>query len=131
MILGLPWQSNYKIGCNWNREGKHFITIKGQFLALSIKLHVICQLAKTKGQFNIQHGTVTWITVKMPQNLNNNNLYKITTDRKLPSGIILLDVTHNLNYKQPGKLLMPLLNVAHKDVKLPEKNYFRINYSDT
>ena len=32
MILSLPWQSNYKIGCNWNREGKHFITIKGQFL---------------------------------------------------------------------------------------------------
>ena len=74
MILGLPWQSSYKIGCNWNTEGKHFITIKGQFLALSIKLHVIWQLAKTKGQCNIQCRSVTWITVKMPQNLNNNSL---------------------------------------------------------
>ena len=55
MILGLPWQSNYKIGCNWNMEGKHFITIKGQFLALSIKLHVIQQVPKTKGQCNIQY----------------------------------------------------------------------------
>ena len=64
MILGLPWQSNYKIGCNWNREGKHFITIKGQFLALSIKPHLTWQLAKTKGQCNIQHRSVTWITVK-------------------------------------------------------------------
>ena len=49
MILGLPWQSNYKIGSNWNREGKHFITIKSQFLALSIAPHVIWQLAETKG----------------------------------------------------------------------------------
>ena len=63
MILGLPWQSSYKIGCNWNREGKHFI-IKSQFLALSIALHVIQQLAKAKG--NTQHRSVTWITVSYP-----------------------------------------------------------------
>ena len=56
----------------------------------------------------------------MPQNLNNNSIYEITLDRKLPSGIVLLDVAHNLNHKQPGKLLIPLLNVAHKDVKLPK-----------
>ena len=55
MILGIPWQSNYKIGCDWNREGKHFLSIKGQFLAHSINQHVIQQLAKTKGQCNIQH----------------------------------------------------------------------------
>ena len=72
MILGLPWQYNYRIGCNWNREGKHFITIKGQFLAISITPHVIWQLAKTKGQCHIQHRSITWITVKTPQNLNNN-----------------------------------------------------------
>ena len=120
MKVGFPWQSSYKIGCNWNREGKHFITIKGQYLALSIKLHVIWQLAKTKGQCNIQHRSVTWITVKLPQNLNNNSLCKITLDRKLPSGLMPLDVTYNLNHKQPGELLIPLLNVAHKDVKLPK-----------
>ena len=38
----------------------------------------------------------------------------------MPSGIISLDVTHNLNDIQPGKLLIQLLNVAHKDVKLPK-----------
>ena len=50
MILGLSWQSNYNIGCDWNREGKYFISITGQFLAHSINQHVIRQLAKTKGQ---------------------------------------------------------------------------------
>ena len=54
----------------------------------------------------------------MLQNLHNNSIYKMTLDRQLPSGIIPLDVTHNLNHKQPGELLKPLLNVAHKDVKL-------------
>ena len=67
MTLGLPWQSNYKIGCDWNRKGKHFISIKGQFLAHSINQHVMWQLAKTKGQCNIQHRSITWITVKHHQ----------------------------------------------------------------
>ena len=49
IILGLPWQSNYKIGYNCNREDKHFISIKGQFLANSINQDAIRQLAKTKG----------------------------------------------------------------------------------
>ena len=50
MILSLLWQSNYKTGCNWNREGKHFIIIKSHFFALSIAPNVIWQLAKTKCQ---------------------------------------------------------------------------------
>ena len=28
ITLGLPWQCNNRIGGNWNREDKHFITIK-------------------------------------------------------------------------------------------------------
>ena len=44
IILGLPWQQNYRIGCTWNQEGKHFITINNQFLALSIALCIPRQL---------------------------------------------------------------------------------------
>ena len=36
IIVGLPWQHNYRISCTWNRGGKHFLTIKNKFLALSI-----------------------------------------------------------------------------------------------
>ena len=36
IILGLPWQHNYRIGCTWSREGKHLLTIKNKFLALSL-----------------------------------------------------------------------------------------------
>ena len=118
IIPGLPWQHNYRIGCNWNREGKHFISIKSQFLALSIAPQVIRQLAGTKGQCHILHRSTTCITVKTPQNLNNNSLYEINLDRKLPAGLILLDVIHNLNHKQPGELVIPLLHVGHTDVKL-------------
>ena len=84
MILGLPWQSNYKTGCDWNREGKHFMSIKGHFLAHSINQHVIWQLAKTKGQCNIQHRSITWITVKTPKKLNDDSIYKTQFNRKLP-----------------------------------------------
>ena len=101
-----------------DREGTHFITIKNQFLALSTAPHVIHQLAKTKCQCHIQSRSITWITIKIPQNLNNNSLYEINLDRKLPAGIIPLDVVHNLNHKQPCKLVITLLNVGHTDVKL-------------
>ena len=56
MILGLPWQSNYKIGHDWNREGKHFISSKGQFFAHTTTQHIIRQLAKAKGQCSIKIG---------------------------------------------------------------------------
>ena len=125
------WLPNYKIGCNWNREGKHFITIKSQFLALSIAPHVISQLAKTKCQCHIQHRSITWVTIKTPQNLNNNGLYKITFDRKLPAGIIPLDVIHKLNHKQPGELVIILLNIGHTDVELPKNTILgSINQTD-
>ena len=45
-------------------------------------------------------------------------MYEINLDRQLPKGIILLDVMHNLNHKQPGELIVPLLNIAQTDVKL-------------
>ena len=48
IILSLPWQHNYRIGCTWNREGKHFLTIKNKFLDLSITSQLPEQLVKSK-----------------------------------------------------------------------------------
>ena len=50
ITLGLPWQCNYRIGCTWNRVGKHLLTIKNKFLALSLTSQSPNQLIKTKGQ---------------------------------------------------------------------------------
>ena len=58
--------------------------------------------------------------VKSTLHINNNSIHKIQFDRKLPPGIILLDVTHNLNHKNPSKLLIPLLNISNKEVKIPK-----------
>ena len=38
----------------------------------------------------------------------------------LPTGIIPLNVIHNLNHEQPGKLVIPLLDVGYTDIKLPK-----------
>ena len=72
-ILGLPWQCNYRIGCTWNREGKHFLTIKNIFLALSIAPQLPKQLVKTKVQCTLQGRSITWISIKMPRNLQVNS----------------------------------------------------------
>ena len=73
VILGLLWQSNYKIGCDWKREGNNFLSIKGQFLDNSISQGTTRQLAKMKGQYTMQDRSVTWITVKSPPHLNHDS----------------------------------------------------------
>ena len=66
IILRLPWQQNDRIRCTWNQEGNHFITIKNQFLALSIAPPIPGQLAKTKGQCTLQSRSITWISIQTP-----------------------------------------------------------------
>ena len=95
IIFGLPWQWNYRIGCTWNWEGKHFLTFENKFLALSITPNASKQLVITKDQCMLQSRSITWISVKTPRNLDINSLFKITLDRQLPNGLIPLDVLHN------------------------------------
>ena len=58
--------------------------------------------------------------VKLPLHINNNSIHKIQFDRKLPPGIIPLDIIHNLNHKHPSELIIPLLNISNKEVKIPK-----------
>ena len=58
--------------------------------------------------------------VKSPLHINNNSIHEIQFNRKLAPGIIPLDITHNLNYKYPSELLIPLLNISNKEVKVPK-----------
>ena len=118
IILGLLWQQNYRIGCTWNQEGKHFLTIENKFLALSITPHTSKQLVITKGQCTLQSRSITWISVKAPRNLEINSLFKITLDRQLPKELIPLDILHNVKNKQPQEMLVPLLNTVNSAVKL-------------
>ena len=120
IILGLLWQCNYWIGCAWNREGKHFLTISNKFLALSLTLQSPNQLVKTKGQCTLQGRSITWISIKTPRNIQANNLLKISIDRQLPKSLIPLDVLHSIKHKQPQEMLIPLLNVMNSIVKLPK-----------
>ena len=119
-ILGLPWQCNYRISRTWNREGKHLLTIKNKFLALSLTSQSPNQLVKTTGQCALQGRSITWISVKTPRNIQANNLLKINLDRQLPKGLISLDVLNNIEQKQPHEMLIPLLNVMNSVVKLPK-----------
>ena len=120
IILGLPWQCNYRISCTWNRESKHLLTIKNKFLALILTSQSANQLVKTKDQCALPSRSITWISVKTPRNIQANNLLKINLDRQLPKGLIPLNVLHNMEPKQPQEMLIPLSNVMNTVVKLPK-----------
>ena len=62
------------------------------------------QLAITKGQYNLQSRSITWISVKTPRNLDINRLFEVNLDRQLPNGLIPLDVLHNIKSKQPQEM---------------------------
>ena len=121
VILRLPWQYNYKIGCSWSREGKHFLTIKNKFLALSIGSQVQKQVTITKGQCTIPGKSICWICIKTPRNIKANMLLEITSDRQLPNGLIHLDIIHNVHHKQPQEMLIPICNTS-TDIVKPPKN---------
>ena len=118
IILRLPWQCNYRIGCTWNREGKHLLTSKNKFLALSLTLQSPNQLIKTKGHCILQSRSITWISVKTPRNIQANNLLEVTFNRQLPKGLIPLDVLHSIEHKLSQKMLILLLNVMNTVIKL-------------
>ena len=122
IILRLTWQCNYRIGCMWNREGKHLLNIKNKFLALSLTSQSPRQLIKTKGQCTLQSRSITWISVKTPRNIQANNSLEITFDRQLRKGLIPLDVLHSIKHKQPHEMLIPLLNIMNTVIKLPKNS---------
>ena len=78
------------------------------------------QLVITRGQCTLQGRSITWISVKVPRNLQINSLFEITLDRQLTKGPIPLDVLHNIQNKQPQEMLVPLLNTVNSVVKLPK-----------
>ena len=120
VILRLPWRCNYKIGCSWSREGKHFLTIKNKILALSIGSQVQKQIAITKGQCTIPGRSITWICLKSPRSIKANILLEITSNRQLPNGLIPLDIIHNVHHKQLQEILILILNTSTYVVKLPK-----------
>ena len=60
---------------------------------------------------------------------------KSNLTKKLPTGIIPLDITHNLNHKYPSELVIPLFNISNEEVKIPKNTMLGsinpINYVDT
>ena len=96
------------------------MTIKNKLLALSITPQSSKQLALTKGQCTLQGRSITWISVKMPRNIQVNSLFEITLDRQLPKRLIPLDVLHNIQHKKPQEMLILLINIMNSVVKLPK-----------
>ena len=120
IILSLPWQHNYRIGCTWNREGKHFLTIKNKFLALSITPQASKQLVTTKGQCTLQD-VLHNIQHKHPQEMLVPLLNTMNSVVKLQKNTVLGSITKvdNAEYVQNICSLQSDNNKAHNRSQPP------------
>ena len=80
LILGLNWQYNYRIGCNWNVSGQWYIA-HNNFYALAQH----CQLPPK---------SISQLSVQAPTELNTKHIYQPIATDDLLSGIIPLAVAH-------------------------------------
>ena len=122
-ILGLNWQSNYKIGCNWNINGHHYIT-HNTYLCSSIPLTITKPIVQNAVPFYLQPRGILIITVQASIELKPHYIYKLTTSHDLPSELIPLAVYHKINHKYPNLLNIPILNMAHSKVYIPKLTIF-------
>ena len=51
LILGIHWQFNYKISCNWNMNGHHYITQNNTYICTSIPLSIAKPIVHNAGAF--------------------------------------------------------------------------------
>ena len=68
-------------------------------------------ILKTKGKIALPTMSISVISVKMPPNCNNNDVYKLYFNTfQLPEVVIPLDILHKVNHKTPQYLDIPILN---------------------
>ena len=124
LILSLNWQSNYKISCNWNINGHHYITHDNTYLCTSILLTIAKLIVCNAGAFYLQPTGISIITVWVPTKLKPQYIYELSTSNDIPSELIPLAIDHKTNNKYPRLLNIPILNMTHSRVYIPKSTIF-------
>ena len=109
-VIGLNWQCNYKIGCNWNVNGQQYITHNNKYLYTSTASSDTKPIIYSAGAIHLQLRYISVITVQALTELNTQHM-----DDLLP-GLIPLAVDHRIHHKYPKLLSIPILNTAYDAV---------------
>ena len=121
IILGLNWQCNYRIGCNWNIKGQQYITHNNKFLCTSIPSSNTKVIIYNSGSAILPPRSVSVISEKVKTKLNTRYLYQLNATDNLPCGILPLVVDHKIDHKYPNLIRIPLLNTEHNTIQIPRK----------
>ena len=70
LILGLNWQYNYRIVCNWNVSGQQYMTHNNKFLCTSAALSNMEPLVKNAGALQLPPRSISIISVQAPTEQN-------------------------------------------------------------
>ena len=109
-ILGQVLHRNNRFGTGYSITGRHYITINGEMIALSILQATTNPILKTKGKVALTPMSVSVMEIKMPTVPNTNNLYELNFDMFQLPGVIPLDILHRMDHKSPKKLNIPIMN---------------------
>ena len=117
-ILGLNWQHNYRISCNWNVNGQQYISHNNKFLCTRTPSSNTKSIIQNSGSFILPTRSISVISVQAPTELNTRHLYQLDVTGDLPPGIIPLAVICKIDHKYPKLLQIPLLNTEHNSVHI-------------
>ena len=112
LILGIRWQFNYKIGCNWNISGHHYMTHNNSYLCISIP-------SKATKTYSLKCSSVLLTTQECVNHhspstnkFKTTAHYELSTSDDLPLGLIHVTVNYRINHKYLKLLSIPILNMA-------------------
>ena len=89
-MLGLNWQSNYKIGCNWNMKVYLYMTHNNTCLFSSIPLAITKPVVWNAGALYLQLRGISISKVQAPTELKLQYIYELSSSDDHPSEFIPL-----------------------------------------
>ena len=75
LILGLKWQCNYRIGCNWNVNGQQCITNNKTFHPLAQLHQKMTPIILNGGALQLPSRNISILVVQAPTKLNAKHIY--------------------------------------------------------
>ena len=84
LILGLNWQANCKIVCNWNVNGHQYITHSNKYLCTSISSTESNPIICNAEAFYLQPRSISVIMVQTSTELDTQQIYTPDASDDLP-----------------------------------------------
>ena len=110
--LGLNWQFNYNISCNWNVNGHQYMTHNSNYLCTNIPSKVTHPMIWNAWAFYLKW-SLSIIITQTPTELKPQYIYELNTSDNLPDELIPLAVDYKVSHMYPRLLNIPVLSASY------------------